>query len=429
MLLREGRQYEMFLARAHDREQWSSEQLRAYREQRLRQLLVNADRFVPYYSRLFERLEFRPGEVELPGAMSGLPYLSKHDILEAGKSLIARGRRSVRVTGSTSGTTGTPVTIVQDFRSVIRENAFIGRQLAWAGYNPGEPRVWLRGDVIVPADDTTGPYWRMNRAENMLMMSSYHLSEGNAAGYLRALIGFRPTLIQAYPSAISYLAKFLETQDQFYQSTSLRSIVTSSETLTEEVRRLIETRFRCKVFDWYGACERVAAIGTCEEGAYHLLTDYAYTELEPAGDGLFEIIGTGFNNFLMPLIRFRTGDLVELPKKNVSCECGRAFPVIKRIDGRVGDSIKLSDGRRIGRISAIFEGLTGIAEAQVVQDKLDAIRILIVPFDNFAGEKHRAILIKNARQKLGSTAEIEVEIVSDIARTSNGKFREVICNI
>ena len=391
-------------------------------------MLQHAGRLIPYYFKLFERLEFSPGNIELPDAMSGLPYMSKHQILEAGESLILRGWRRGRVTGCTSGTTGTPVTIVQDFNSVIRENAFLGRQLAWAGYKLGEPTVWMRGDMIVPSNDAEGPFWRMNRAENMLMMSSYHLSEGTAAAYLRALVSFRPTLIQAYPSSISYLARFLQAQDRFYQSPCLHSILTSSETLTEEDRRLIEARFRCKVFDWYGGFERVAAIGTCEEGTYHLLTDYSYTELKPVGKGLFEIIGTGFNNLLMPLIRFRTGDLVELPENKVDCKCGRSFPVIKRIHGREDDYIKFSDGRRIGRIHHIFHGLTGIAEAQVVQDELDAIRILIVPFHDFSNESHQA-LIKNARQRLGPEVDVEIEVVSIIPRTSNGKFRSVVCNI
>ena len=357
--LREGKSYRAFLAQAREREYCSSEQLSTYQVERLRHMLEHADRFVPHYSRLFERLGFRPGEVELPGAMSELPYMTKHDILNAGESLMAKAWRGGRVSGSTSGTTGTPVTIVQDLHSVIRENAFIGRQLAWAGYDFGEPRVWMRGDMIVPTEDTKSPYWRMNRAENMLMMSSYHLSEETAHSYLRAVTSFRPTLIQAYPSSISFLARFLQSKDQFYKSSSLRSIVTSSETLSEEDRQLIETRFRCKVFDWYGAFERVAAIGTCEEGAYHLLSDYAYTELEPAGDGLFEIIGTGFNNLLMPLIRFRTGDLVELPEKDLDCRRGRAFPVIKRIHGREDDYIKLSDGRRIRPHGSYFQRLGG----------------------------------------------------------------------
>jgi len=299
--------------------------------------------------------------------------------------------------------------------------------LAWAGYEKGQPRVWLRGDIIVPTDDTSGPFWRMNRAENMLMMSSYHLSEQTAMTYLRALTDFAPTMIEAYPSAIVYFAKFLESENRYFESSKLHSIVTSSETLTEENRRLVETRFRCQLFDWYGAFERVAAIGTCRKGRYHLMTDYSFTEFEPAGDGLFEIIGTGFNNFLMPLIRYRTGDLVKLPAEGTECECGMSFPVIERILGRMEDTLKLSDGRRIVSID-IFKGVTGVAEAQVVQDELDVIRVLVVPYNELA-DKMRQKIVDNAQYQLGSGTEIRVEVVSHIPKSSNGKFRNVVCNI
>jgi phenylacetate-CoA ligase len=268
----------------------------------------------------------------------------------------------------------------------------------------------------------------MNRAENMLMMSSYHLSDNTAAEYIRALKDFAPAIIQAYPSSISFLAKFLRSAGWFYDSKTLSGIVTSSETLTDADRQLIESRFSCKVYDWYGAFERVAAIGTCEESSYHLLSDYSFVEFSPVGNGQFEIIGTGFNNFLMPLIRFRTGDLVELSEQEGLCKCGRSFPIVQSILGREDDYIKLSDGRRVGRMDHIFKGLTGIAEAQIVQDEPDCIRILVVPFGEFSAV-NRQSLLENVRQRLGPNIGAKVEIVTHIPRTGNGKFRSVVCNI
>src|SRR5690606_28221227 len=118
---------------------------------------------------------------------------------------------------------------------------------------------------------------------------------------------------------------------------------------------LIEERFGCRVFDWYGQNERVAAIGTCEQGRYHLMSDYSYVELEPTPEGL-EIVGTGFNNLAMPLIRYRTGDFVQLQDVD-SCSCGRAFPVVRRIIGRDDDYIKLPDGSHVKRLSNVFKDI------------------------------------------------------------------------
>jgi len=73
------------------------------------------------------------------------------------------------------------------------ENAFLWRQLQWAVSSLVSGSV-DRGDVIVPVARRNRLFWRMNRCDNMLMMSSFHLSEKNAPMYIRALEEFDPVL-------------------------------------------------------------------------------------------------------------------------------------------------------------------------------------------------------------------------------------------
>jgi phenylacetate-CoA ligase len=208
----------------------------------------------------------------------------------------------------------------------------------------------------------------------------------------------------------------------------LRGIVTSSETLSDIQRREIESAFACRVFDWYGQFERVAAIGTCERGRHHLLTDYSYVEMLPAEGGLYELIGTGFNNLSMPLIRYRCGDLVRPAPTTERCACGRSFPLIEEVVGRIDDPIKLPDGRSVGRLDHLFKGVEGILEAQIRQDRLDAIAVLIVPSPTF-NDRTREILQSNARYRLGDRIGLEIQLVDSIPRTRNGKFKGVVCNV
>jgi phenylacetate-CoA ligase len=212
-----------------------------------------------------------------------------------------------------------------------------------------------------------------------------------------------------------------------YGGVSLSGVVTSSETLSEGARRDIERAFGCRVFDWYGQGERVAAIGTCEHGRRHLLTDYSHVDLEPAGDGLVEIVGTGFHNLAMPLIRYRCGDLVR-PAAKEHCPCGRSFPVIAEVIGRLDDLVKLPDGRSIGRLDHLFKGVAGILEAQIRQDRRDALTMLVVPASGF-NERTRRTLEENFRHRLGDALALEIELVDSIPRTRNGKFKGVVCNI
>jgi phenylacetate-CoA ligase len=361
-------------------------------------------------------------------ALEGWPLIGKAEVRAAGRALLAERRRRLLVPGRTSGTTGTPLRLWQDLDAVNRENAFIWRQLEWAGLRRGGRRAWLRSDMIVPVEQREPPYWRLNRADNMLMLSSFHLSEAAAPEYLDALSRFDPVVIQAYPSSIGFLASWMLANGIRYRGAALCGIVTSSETLSAERRRDISVAFGCAVFDWYGLNERVAAIGTCEHGRYHLMSDYSHVELLPAGDGICELVGTGFNNLAMPLIRYRTGDFVRVAPDGERCVCGRAFPLIGSIDGRVDEAVKLSDGRVVGRLTHVFEGLEGILEAQIVQDRLDALTVLIVPCAGYA-ERTTEQLLGKLRFRLGGDVPMGVELVDSIPRGANGKFKGVLCNL
>jgi len=413
--LREGRSFCALSAQVDDSQWWSAAELRAYRERSLDNLLAFAAREVPYYR---ERV---PAGTP-PGQW---PLLDKAAVRAAGRALLAGRRRGPLVPGSTSGTSGAPLPLWQDLAAINRENAFVWRQLEWAGLRRGERRAWMRGDMIVPAAQREPPYWRMNRAENMLMLSSYHLAESSAAPYLAALAEFDPVLIQAYPSSIGFLAAWMLASGQRYRGPALRGIVTSSETMPAARRRDIAVAFGCPVFDWYGQAERVAAAGTCEHGGLHLLDDYSCVELLPAGDGWHELVGTGLNNYAMPLIRYRSGDLVRPAPAGRICPCGRDFPLLERIAGRDDDAVRLPDGRVIGRLDHVFKGVGGIIEAQLRQERDGALTVLLVPGPDFGAPARRALL-GNLRERLGEELQIELRSVDAIPRGANGKFRAVV---
>ncbi|HZV65809.1 MAG TPA: phenylacetate--CoA ligase family protein, partial [Telluria sp.] len=215
----------------------------------------------------------------------------------------------LRSTIKTSGTSGSPLTLVQTLGCVIREEGFVYRQLRWIGYRHGQRRAWIRGDMVCPDFPADGRYWCRDWVGNMLMMSSYHLSAATIAAYIDELERWDPVVIHAYPSSAAALAAWMNAHGRSYRGRALRGVMTSSETLEPEVRASVRAAFGVTVYDWYGQAERVAAIGTCEEGNYHVLTDYSGVELLME-DGAAELVGTSLNNAAMPLARYRTGDRV-----------------------------------------------------------------------------------------------------------------------
>jgi len=427
-VMREGRAFRAISVQVDKSQWWSEQELREFQSRGLRMIVEAAATNVPYYRDSYRMLGLDFTAQDFPEVLGRLPYVTKDDVRACARAFIRERSRGPLFASSTSGTTGKPLRLYQDLASINRENAFVWRQLAWAGVLRGERRAWIRGDMIVPAEQRAAPYWRSNRAENMLMLSSYHLSESSARSYLKALAGFDPVVIQAYPSSIGFLGSWMLSTGVRYGGSALRGIVTSSETLSEELRQNIAQAFGCRVFDWYGQGERVAAIGTCEHGRYHLLTDYSYVELLPARDGWCEVVGTGFNNTAMPLIRYRTGDFVRPAPQSQRCICARSLPLIESVAGRTDDVLKLPDGRVVGRLDHIFKDVVGIVEAQIRQDRSDEVTILVVPAATFS-EREKEGLRRNTRERLGKAVSIEIRMVDAIPRTANGKLRGVVCNV
>lgn len=346
-----------------------------------------------------------------------LPIISKSDIRKDPKKFENKSYGNIFTNyNKTSGTSGTPLKIKQSLECVHLEEAFVYRQMKWAGYSFRQRRAWIRGDLVTPIEQTQPPFWCKDYFTNTLMMSSYHISNTTSEKYIEQLVKYDPILIQAYPSSIRSLAMWLQDQNKVYQGKSLKSILTSSETLDVKTKKVIEERFNCKVFDWYGQAERVAAIGTCEKGRKHLLSDYSFVELH--GDGKQEIIGTSFNNVATPLVRYATGDYAEMDSSK--CECGRIFPVVRNIHGREDKIVILSDGRQIGRLDHIFKSATNIIESQIVQTDFDDFIINIVVGLDF-NKEDESLIMKNAQERLGNV-NIKINKCDQILRGANGKF-------
>jgi phenylacetate-CoA ligase len=357
-----------------------------------------------------------------PGRIDGAaPLLAKAE-LRADPRRFVRPRRLgslIRNTIQTSGTSGSPLTLVQDWGTVIREEGFIYRQLRWIGYRHGQRRAWIRGDLVCPEHPPDGRYWCRDWIGNMLMMSSYHLSNATIGAYIDALERFDPVVIHAYPSSIGALASWLNAAGRAYRGRALRGVMTSSETLEPAVRGAVVKAFGVTVFDWYGQSERVAAIGTCERGSYHLLTDYGVAELLDAQGGAAELVGTSLNNAAMPLARYRTGDTV-IPG-DAPCACGRVFPTVKAIVGRQEKTITLPDGRIVARLDRIFQGHDRhLLEGQVRYRGAGRFVLRVVAGDGFTAAGEAALMHKFLQRVPG--VQVAVERVAAIPRGPNGKF-------
>ena len=384
-----GNRFTLFQREIIQNEKLTTEEVRSFQLAKLKKILTYAYEYIPYYKELFDGLRFNPSHITNIDDIKDLPFLDKQTIRDHFAEFIPLNfRKSLLFKKVTSGTMGSPLSILMDREVIQGEHAFIARQYRWAGCPDGCRIASFRGDIIVPVEQIRPAYWRYNRCSRELLFSSYHLSDDTIDKYLGRLNKFDPELIYAYPSFIFLLARYAKKNSVNISLPSLRGIVTSSETLFEYQKKLIEEVFPTRVFNWYGLSERVIFIGTCEYGGHHVFPDYGITEFIPLPEfekqGLFELVGTSFINKVMPLIRYRTGDMVTLISE--PCECGRSFSRVRSILGRSNDAIVTPEGRIIVMVDDVFKDIENIKLAQIVQKKIDEI-VHIRLVDPLAGRR------------------------------------------
>lgn len=344
--------------------------------QYMRRLLHHAYNHVPYYKRMFDNLGFLPDDYKDKRDLEKLPILTKDIIKNNFDDLIAdnvsKNKRTLHTSG---GTTGKPFAfylsneLKRDFNY-----ATLYRFYSWAGVKFGEPRVSIAGRLITKRP----PYAMKNLAENQLYICAHYLTEENLGDIVSSILKFRPSFIQGHPSAIAVVAHHMKHTGT---QVPVKAVFTTSENLYLDQRTVIEEAFSCKVFDTYGMGELVAMASECSQhNGYHLAPEYGITEIvnsELYNDGFGEIISTSLQNYAMPMIRYKTGDLGKLSAR--LCTCGCKFPMLESISGRIDDIIKLRDGKIILPLTLrITMKNAGIADFQIIQEQSGILRVNIL---------------------------------------------------
>jgi len=400
--------------------------------QKLHALIEHVYENVPYYRKVFDDLRLKPEDICESDDLHKLPLLSKQDVRQNLDRLFARNidRRKMNMM-ATSGTTGSPLTVYVTSHNAATERALNLRMRQWAGWQANEKRATFSGYSVVPQGPQKLPLWRHDWPEHRLFLSPYHMTRENMGKYLEKLRDFHPKIIEGYPSYISFLALYLE---RIGETLPVQAVFTSSETLFPYQRQIIEERFESKIFDWYGLTERAASAAQCEySDGYHVNAEKSLIEIvRPDGDPVAqgehgEIVGTNLEEYGMPLIRYRSGDMSAFRAE--TCACGRGLPLIEQIQTRVDDIITTSDGRLINPapLAGLFRNYT-IERGRIIQEDAGQYTVQIVPCNGFTASDADPIVL-GVRNVVGPEAKISVQVVDEIPCLPNGKYPFVVSKV
>ena len=363
-----------------------SEELRRVSLGKLRKLLVHAIENVPFYKDTLPDLRLSDSLSVLDELFLDVPLLSKATINQNLQSMISADLDGNGLdSNSTSGSTGEKLLFYTDWRSGAYRKATVRRSQRWLGVPPGDPEVRLWGSPI-----------DINRAKSLRgfvhsaisrekMLSAYSMDEQSLNTYMKFCLRFKPKLLIGYPSVLSVFAAYLESQRT--RIPSLVAVSCSAETLYENDREYLRRIFEAPVFNRYG-CREVGDIANEVPDADGLIvnSDRLFIEIlndkdEPCAPGeQGEVVVTDLENYGMPLIRYRMGDLARWSPETTRGRNKYPFPMLESVDGRTLDVIQSPNGNRIGGTywTILLRNRPGIKTFQVIQDELDAIRILYV---------------------------------------------------
>jgi phenylacetate-CoA ligase len=434
-ILRErfGPEFDRLSRLLEESERWTREELRAYQESRLRDIVLHAYDTVPYYRDLFDRLRLKPADIRSIEDLAKLPPMTRGDVAANAERLVSSAfdRKTLRF-GLTSGTSSSPLKVYWDRSVCLMNNACYMRARRWAGVPLGTRYASISGRSLVPLNQKRPPFWRHNPAWNQVMFSSLHLSETNLVHYVRALREFRVEALEGYPAAAYILARFLEARDEHLQ---LKAVMTTGEPLYPEERRVIEERFCTKVFDQYAEAERVVFTCECERhDGHHIFEEYGITEfLDDAGAPVpagtpGRITGTTLYNTAMPLLRYTFGDVGTLSPR--TCSCGRPLHLLEGLTTRDEDILVTPDGRLIPPIMVSWAPriVQGVTDWQLVQNRRDELTARFVVDRPLSGTD-REWLATYFKGRLGPDIRVVIEQVDEIPLSSRGKHRRVVSTV
>jgi len=425
---RRGRHYARFVQEAQIDD---ARQLRNLAQRKLARTLRHALHAVPAYRSRRALVAELDDHRAAAAVLRCLPLISKEDVQRAPESFLSGDvDPSLRLKMFTGGSTSLPMTLyLHKGITRAKEYAFIEQFHRRAGMAEHDIVLALRGNAL--PDARGGRLWVYEPIKRQLMLSTEHLSPEHMPEYVRAMREWKPRFIQAFPSAAWPLAQWLRAHPDEEVTRRIESVMLFSETVTAQQVALLRTVFQCPVLRHYGHSERLLmAASMPDDERYFFWPQYGFFELVDAAgkvierpNQLGEIVGTGFDNEVMPLVRYRTGDMAVLSARAHPALPG--FPAVERIEGRMHEFIVCDDARLI-TLNAITTAeqhpLLEFAQAIQFEQRLPGRLDMRVVSARRMTPAELAAIARSVERRIGGGCTVQAEQVATIPRTARGKL-------
>ncbi len=407
-------------------------ELAALRDRKLRQLIDYGYAHVPYVQRIMREAGLTPADIQGPADLRRLPLMRKADVRRHRAEL--RSQIAGKLTSfSTGGSTGEPLLYDLPKERIASWIACRQRVMRWWGLSAGDKEYAIWGSPV----EVTRQDRIRNLRDKLLatqLLSAFEMNEPTMDRYLRLLLKGDCRTIISYPSSIYLLAMHARKRGIDLRETGVKVIFVTGEVLFPHQREVVQETLNCPVANGYGGRDSGFICHECPRGSMHIMADATVVEIldphgNPVPDGeLGEIVITDLYSREVPFIRYATGDVGALASGH--CACGRALPLIDKIQGRTTDFVVAPDGTILHALSVIYivRELDGVEQFRIRQKKVDHLHVQLVRNDRFRPENEGRIR-EGLRKRLHANVDVTIEYLPVLPPERSGKYRHVISDV
>ncbi|MDR1557971.1 MAG: AMP-binding protein [Tannerellaceae bacterium] len=322
------------------------EEIKRFQEERLREALRYLRLRSPFYQRMFDTHGIDVERIRHLEDLRQIPFTDKQDLQQYNRDFLCVADERIIDYITTSGTLGDPVTFAMTDADLKRLAYNEKISFRCAGTQPGD---------IVQLMTTLDKRFMAGLAYflGLRELGAGIIRVGNGIPELQwdTIRRIRPNTIMCVPSFILHIIKYAEEHGIDYRRSSVKKIVCIGENLREQdfslnlLGQRIREKWEVALYSTYASTEMATTFTECEYGCgghHHPeliiceLIDENGRVLEDGSIG--ELVVTTLGVEGMPLLRFRTGDLVCM--HTAPCRCGRTSMRISPLMGRTNHMIK-----------------------------------------------------------------------------------------
>lgn len=314
----------------------------------LRETLNYVQENSTYYQNAFTKAGVNPKAIGSIDDFKKLPFTTKDDLANNADDFVCIDRLKIADFTSTSGTTAEPVNVPLSFYDVSR--------LAYNEYQSFKTAGCTSDDVFQLSTTMDKRFMAgMAYYEGVRKLGAGLIRVGTSSPALQwdSILRYQPTVLIAIPSFVVKMLEYAESAGIDPNKTGVKKIIAIGQPIRKSdfslngIGKGIVSKWDVQLYSTYASTEMATAFTECNEGiGGHLQPDLVYAELldedgNEVKDGeLGELVITTFAIEALPLIRFKTGDM--LTRYSNSCNCGRNTLRLGPVIGRKNQRLKIN---------------------------------------------------------------------------------------